>query len=62
MMPEPGKPQVLDEKERVSAQARIQNLRSQIADHDNRYYVLDRPTISDAEYDGLMHELRGLEQ
>ena len=48
--------------ERALAGTRIEDLRSQIASHDYRYYVLDRPTISDAEYDGLMRELRALEQ
>ncbi len=41
--------------------ARIENLRSQINYHNYRYYVLDRPEISDAEYDGLMRELKKLE-
>src|SRR5579859_1591812 len=29
--------------------------------HNHRYYVLDSPEIADAEYDGLMQELRGIE-
>ncbi len=41
--------------------ARIAALRQQLALHDYRYYVLDQPTISDAEYDGLMQELKALE-
>ena len=40
----------------------MDDLRSQIAEHDRRYYELDSPTISDAEYDELMRELRALEQ
>jgi DNA ligase (NAD+) len=40
---------------------RIAALREQIAGHDYRYYVLDEPTISDSEYDGLMQELKALE-
>jgi DNA ligase (NAD+) len=43
------------------AAARAAQLRSQIAQHDYRYYVLDDPLISDAEYDRLMQELRALE-
>ena len=43
------------------APARAAQLRSQIAQHDYRYYVLDDPLISDAEYDRLMQELRALE-
>jgi DNA ligase (NAD+) len=62
MTPEPGNPESLAERERALAQTRIEDLRSQIANHDTRYYGLDRPIISDAEYDGLMRELRALEQ
>ena len=41
---------------------RIQDLRSQIRHHNYRYYVLNRPLVSDAEYDALMDELRTLER
>jgi DNA ligase (NAD+) len=41
--------------------ARAAELRAQIAQHDYRYYVLDDPQISDADYDRLMQELRSLE-
>ncbi|MCX9191831.1 DNA ligase (NAD(+)) LigA [Carbonactinospora thermoautotrophica] len=34
----------------------------EISDHQYRYYVLDRPTISDAEFDELMRELQELEE
>lgn len=40
---------------------RIARLRQEIERHNHRYYVLDDPLISDAEYDGLMRELRQLE-
>ena len=40
---------------------RIEELREQINYHNYRYYVLDSPEISDAEYDKLMAELRRLE-
>ena len=43
------------------ARGRIDTLRDQIRQHDYRYYVLDRPTISDAAYDGLMRQLQRLE-
>jgi len=43
------------------AKLRAEELRSQIRYHDYRYYVLDSPEISDAEYDELMRELRELE-
>lgn len=41
---------------------RIQELSSLIEEHNRRYYVLDQPTISDAEYDKLLAELVTLEQ
>ena len=41
---------------------RVEELRSLIGYHDYRYYVLDSPEISDAEYDELMRELRQLEE
>jgi DNA ligase (NAD+) len=44
------------------AKLRVEELRSQIAYHDYRYYVLDSPEISDAEYDEMMRELRRLEE
>jgi DNA ligase (NAD+) len=42
-------------------QNKIDELRKQINYHINRYFVLDSPEISDAEYDGLMQQLRKLE-
>ncbi|HKD54752.1 MAG TPA: NAD-dependent DNA ligase LigA [Steroidobacteraceae bacterium] len=44
-----------------SPAARAAELRTQIAQHDYRYYVLDDPLVSDADYDRLMQELRALE-
>ena len=41
---------------------RILELREQIRYHNYRYYVLDKPEISDAEYDRLLHELKELEE
>ena len=46
---------------RRDAEARVAELRKQIAYHDQRYYVHDEPEIPDAEYDKLMLELRALE-
>ncbi|BCX81213.1 DNA ligase (NAD+) [Methylomarinovum caldicuralii] len=40
---------------------RVEQLRREIEYHNYRYYVLDEPVISDAEYDALMAELRRLE-
>lgn len=40
---------------------RIARLRDEINHHNYRYYVLDAPLISDAEYDRLLRELQQLE-
>ncbi len=44
-------------------QARLRHaeLAREIAAHDYRYYVLDDPTLGDAEYDALYAELRAIE-
>jgi DNA ligase (NAD+) len=44
------------------AKKRIEELRKLIEYHNYRYYVLDSPEISDAEYDALMRELIELEE
>jgi DNA ligase (NAD+) len=44
-----------------SVQSRIEKLKSQINEANYRYYVLDRPTLSDADYDALFKELLDLE-
>ena len=44
-----------------SDQHRVDELRSTIDRLNHEYYVLDRPTASDAEYDALLSELRTLE-
>ncbi|KAF0280057.1 NAD-dependent DNA ligase LigA [Spiribacter aquaticus] len=41
---------------------RAARLRDQLETHNYRYYVLDDPTIADAEYDRLMDELMTLER
>jgi DNA ligase (NAD+) len=45
----------------TSVVERVAQLREEINYHNHRYYVLDDPVISDAEYDQLMQELRRLE-
>ena len=50
------------EKELFDARLRAEELRAQIRYHDYRYYVLDSPEISDAEYDELMRELKQIEE
>jgi DNA ligase (NAD+) len=47
---------------RAEAQKRIQVLAREIREHDHRYFALDRPTISDAQYDRLFRELLQLEE
>ncbi|MBK4734528.1 NAD-dependent DNA ligase LigA [Noviherbaspirillum pedocola] len=41
--------------------ARIRALRAELARHNYAYYVLDNPTVPDAEYDRLFRELQALE-
>ncbi|HEY8092179.1 MAG TPA: NAD-dependent DNA ligase LigA, partial [Acidimicrobiales bacterium] len=46
----------------VDAVQRVDELRELIAHHNQRYYELDEPEVSDAEYDALLVELRALEE
>ena len=41
---------------------RADELRAQLREASHRYYVLDAPTLSDAEYDRLFRELQSLEE
>jgi DNA ligase (NAD+) len=41
--------------------ARAEELRSQIRQHSHRYYVLDDPIVSDADFDALVKELQSIE-
>jgi DNA ligase (NAD+) len=45
----------------VTAAKRAAQLREEINGHDHRYYVLNEPSVPDAEYDRLMKELREIE-
>ena len=45
----------MDEKQR------IEQLRRELHEHNYRYYVQNQPTISDYDFDQLMHELQDLE-
>ena len=47
---------VMNEKDR------IEQLRRELHEHNYRYYVLNQPTISDQDFDFLMHELQDLEK
>jgi DNA ligase (NAD+) len=45
-----------------AARRRHAELSVEIAENDYRYYILDSPLVSDAEYDLLMREIRALEE
>ncbi len=45
----------------MTAAQRIAQLRAELERHNHAYYVLDAPTIPDAEYDKLFRELQTLE-
>ena len=45
-----------------SPEQRAEELRAQIREHAHRYYILDDPIISDAQYDALVKELVDLEE
>ena len=45
----------------TAANTRILELRAELDQHNYRYHVLDEPSIPDAEYDRLFHELKALE-
>ena len=48
--------------DRIQAQARIEELKVVLNENSRRYYVDNAPTMSDQEYDFLMHELEELEK
>jgi DNA ligase (NAD+) len=45
----------------AEAAARAEVLRREIERHNHAYYVLDAPTVPDAEYDRLFRELQAIE-
>src|SRR5512139_577721 len=47
---------------RSEAKERIEKLRRDIKEHNHSYYVLNRPVITDYEYDLLLNELDSLEK
>ncbi len=57
-MTEPAEPAAAD----AAARHRHADIADQINEHNYRYYVLDSPLVSDAEYDTLMRELGELEE
>jgi DNA ligase (NAD+) len=53
---------VTKRKRRIDPAVRAEELRDLIRRHEHSYYVLDRPEVSDAEYDALFLELRRIEE
>jgi len=49
-------------KDETRARARAKRVREEVEHHNYRYYVLDDPEISDAEYDALLRELEAIEK
>lgn len=45
-----------------SIRKKVEKLREEIEYHNYRYYVLDQPEISDAQYDQMMRELEKIEE
>ncbi|MFY7741451.1 MAG: NAD-dependent DNA ligase LigA [Flavobacterium sp.] len=45
----------------MDIQTTIQSLRNELNQHNHNYYVMDKPTISDFEFDQLLKELQDLE-
>jgi DNA ligase (NAD+) len=56
------KSQDVEDLTKREAKARAKTLREQVEHHNYRYYVLDDPEISDAEYDELKNELIAIEE
>ncbi|MGD2175577.1 MAG: NAD-dependent DNA ligase LigA, partial [Candidatus Brocadiaceae bacterium] len=52
----------VEQMSKDEAEQRAEELRDEIEHHNYRYYVLDDPEISDAEYDQLRRELEAIEE
>ncbi|MFW6142204.1 MAG: NAD-dependent DNA ligase LigA [Candidatus Saliniplasma sp.] len=50
------------QEDKVEAEKRVEELRSEIRYHDRKYYLENNPEISDYEYDMLVKELEALEE
>lgn len=48
--------------EKIEAKQKIEELRTVLEELNYQYYVLDRPTVEDFEYDRMLHELMDLEE
>lgn len=58
----PGAALIIPPMTKDQARTRLAELRRDIRHNDYRYYVLDKPEISDEAYDALFQELKALEQ
>ena len=45
-----------------ATQAEVLQLRTQLREWNYRYYVLDDPSVTDAEYDRYLRQLQGFEE
>ena len=45
----------------MTTQQKIESLRQELSDHNYKYYVLDKPEISDLDFDNKLKELQELE-
>ncbi|HYM48853.1 MAG TPA: NAD-dependent DNA ligase LigA, partial [Burkholderiaceae bacterium] len=50
-----------DRPSKTAPSEQARRLRAEIAKADHDYYLLDRPTLPDAEYDRLLQDLQALE-
>lgn len=53
-------PEEIDSEQK--AQEAVEALREAVRYHDNRYYVLNDPIVSDKQYDDLFQTLQKIEQ
>ena len=54
--------QAAAENDQSAISQRIRSLRTELTEHNYRYYILDNPQITDTEYDRLLRELSNLEE
>jgi len=58
----PDQPAAQQAEPTPEARERHRELAEEVNDHQYRYYVLDQPTVSDADYDRMLRELEALEE
>lgn len=45
----------------MTVQQQVETLQDELRHHEHLYYVMDKPVLTDAQYDALMNQLRALE-